>query len=418
MKFTFLGGVGEVGRSGVLVDSEGKRFMLDYGIKVYEGGPAQLPLVPQKRIHEVVISHAHLDHIGFLPMIYERNNARWYGTPPTHALGDLLIKDAMKVQRLNGFENPFTEESFNQAMDNFYALSYGESVHMKSGPELTLHDAGHILGAAMIDLYFEGKRVLYTGDYNLTDTRMHKGASFNQDVDILITESTYAEKEHPNRKEEEKRLIQNVERAIEYGGSALVPVFAVGRSQEVLSILNEAFPDIPMYLDGMAIKASDIYLRYPEYIRNPESLHSALHRSVIVRRINQRKRAVRGQSIIVSPAGMLNGGHVLWYLEHLPPNSTITLTGYVAEGTNGWLLLNKGYVVIDGHERRYDYYVDQVDLSAHAGRHDLLGFIKKTTPELVIVMHGDNCYDFADELQNMGFSAIAPRMGETIPIVK
>ncbi len=417
MKLTFLGGAAEVGRSAVLVETNGRRFMLDYGIKVYEKGPAELPLVPHKRVHEAVISHAHLDHIGFLPMLYESANLPWYGTAPTHALAGLLIKDAMKVQRLNGFENPFTEESFERAMDYFSAVNYEERIQMRCGSTLAFHDAGHILGAAMCEINLERKKLLYTGDFNTTDTRMHNGTSYNEDIDILITESTYAEREHPDRKREEKRLINNVERAIERGGCALVPAFAVGRSQEVLAILHDAFEGVDIYLDGMAIKATDIYLRYPSYLKDPEKLHNAMHDAIIVRRKNQRRRAVKqGGNIIISPAGMLSGGNALWYIDHLPQNSSITLTGYCAEGTNGWLLINKGYIMQEGKEKRFNHYIEQVDLSAHADKSDLWKLIKKTNPELIIAMHGDECFKFADDLRDEGFSAIAPRMGETIPI--
>jgi len=416
MKLTFLGGAGEVGRSGVLVETNGKRFLMDYGIKVEEYGPAELPLVPHGPVHEVVISHAHLDHVGFLPMVYEKHIVPWYATPPTHALAELLIKDAMKVNKINGFENPFTEESFDRAMEHFDPVDYGEKMRMRSGPELTMHDAGHILGAAICEFEIEKKKVVYTGDFNLSDTRMHEGASFSEDIDVLITESTYSEREHSDREGEEKKLVKNVKKALDRGGTALVPVFAVGRAQEVLLILNESFPDVPILLEGMAVKATDIYLRYPEYIRNAKGLHDAMHRAIVVKNPNQRRKATKGGAIVVSPAGMLNGGNALWYLDNLPENSSVTLTGYCAEGTNGWLLLNKGCILDKGKEKKLNYYVEQVDLSAHAGRGDLWKLIKRTSPELIISMHGDSCFQFVDELELEGFSAIAPRIGETIPI--
>lgn len=412
-----LGGAAEVGRSSVLIETEeGKRFLMDYGIKVEEFGPAELPLVPHKSVHEVVISHAHLDHSGFLPMVYERSIVPWHGTPPTHALAELLIQDAMKVNKLNGFENPFTAESFKRAMEHFSPADYGETIHMRCGPKLIMHDAGHILGAAMCEFHIGKKKVLYTGDFNIGETRMHRGASFAEDIDILITESTYSKKEHPERGEEEKKLVKNVKKALGRGGSALVPVFGVGRAQEVLLIMHENLPDVPILLEGMAVKATDIYLRYPEYIKDAKSLHDAMHNAIIVKKPHQRKKATKGGAIVISPAGMLNGGNALWYLSNLPENSSVTLTGYCAEGTNGWMLLNKGSILDQGKEKKLDYYVEQVDLSAHAGRADLWKLIKKTSPELIISMHGDNCFQFVDELELEGFSAIAPRIGETIPI--
>ncbi len=416
MKLTLLGGAAEVGRSAVLIETENKRFLMDYGIKIEEFGPAELPLVPHKSVHEVVISHAHLDHIGFLPMVYEKDIVPWHATPPTNALAELLIADAMKVTKLNGFENPYTLESFKRAMENFSPVDYGETVQMKCGPKLTMHDAGHILGAAICEFEFEKKKVVYTGDFNTSETRMHTGASFAEDIDILITESTYSEKEHPNRGEEEKKLAKNAKKALDKGGMALVPVFGVGRAQEVLLIMHEYFPDVPIYLDGMAVKATDICLRYPEYIKDPKKLHDAMHDAIVVKKPNQRQKAAKGGAIVISPAGMLNGGNALWYLGNMPENSSVSLTGYCAEGTNAWMLLNKGSILDQGREKKMNCYVEQVDLSAHAGRKDLWNLIKRTTPELVVSMHGDSCFKFVDELELEGFTAIAPRIGETIPI--
>jgi putative mRNA 3-end processing factor len=416
MKFTFLGGAGEVGRSAVLVETDNKRFMIDYGIKVMDMGPAELPLVPNKKINEIVISHGHLDHIGFLPMLYENNQIPWYATSPTGALAELLIADAMKVHKLNGFENPYTKESFIRSLENFYPLEYNEPFKMRCGAELILHDAGHILGASMCEFNIEKKKVIYTGDYNFQENEMHKGAKYDTDIDILITESTYAEKEHPPREEEIKRMIENIKYAINRGGCALVPVFAVGRTQEVMSILIDNFDDVPIYLDGMSVKSTDIYLRFPKYIKNPRKLHDAMYYVKVPKKNYHREKALKGGCIIVCPAGMLSGGWALWYLQRLPHYSTVTITGFCAEGTNGRRLLEKGSIIVEGKEKEIKFKTIKVDFSAHVGRTEIFDMIKKSTPELVVCMHGDNCFTFADELRDMGFEAIAPRMGETIPV--
>lgn len=416
MKFTFLGGAGEVGRSGVLVETDNKRFVVDYGIKVMDLGPAELPLVPNKKINEIVISHGHLDHIGFLPMLYENNQVPWYATPPTGALAELLIEDAMKVQKLNGFENPFTKESFIRSLENFYPLDYNETFKMRCGVDLTLHDAGHILGASMCEFQIEKKKVIYTGDFNLDDCEMHNGARYDTDIDILITESTYAEKEHAPREEEVKRMVENIKYAIQRGGCALVPVFAVGRTQEVMSILLDHFDDVPIYIDGMSVKATDIYLRFPRFIKNPGKLHDAMHYVKIPKKPYHREKALKGGCIIVCPAGMLSGGWALWYLNRLPQNSSVTITGYCAEGTNGRRLMEKGTIIVEGKEIEIKHKVIKINLSAHAGRKSLFEMIKRSSPELIVCMHGDNCFTFADELRDKGFEALAPRMGETIPV--
>jgi putative mRNA 3-end processing factor len=166
----------------------------------------------------------------------------------------------------------------------------------------------------------------------------------------------------------------------------------------------------------MSVKATDIYLRFPRFIKNPEKLHDAMHYVKIPKKTYHRERALKGGCIIVCPAGMLSGGWALWYLSRLPQNSSITITGYCAEGTNGRRLLEKGSIIVEGKEKEIKFKTIKVDFSAHVGRTEIFDMIKGSSPELVVCMHGDNCFTFADELRDMGFEAIAPRMGETIPV--
>lgn len=412
MKLTFLGGAREVGRSGVLLESD-KRVLFDYGIKIH--GSTEFPLFPKQRIDAAIITHAHLDHSGHVPYIFQNYELPVYATYPTQALCDLLIKDAVKVQESKGFRVPFSKKALKRALNGFIPLIYGKR-HQFSKMAFTLHDAGHIPGAAIIEAEVEGKRVVYTGDFKMEETHLHEGAQPVEDVDVLMIESTYSRREHPDRKTTEEQLCSEITATLEEGGTVLLPCFAVGRSQEILSILYEHDRNIRPYVDGMARAASSIFMDYPSYLKDARMLRAALQNAFIVNSFGERKRALKEPSVIISPAGMLEGGHAINYLLNLPKNGKVIFTGFSVEDTNGWRLQNKGFVHIDGRDVDVSQPVRYADLSAHAGRKDLLAFIKKANPEKIFCMHGDSCEEFSKELLERGYEACAPKMGETFTV--
>ncbi|MFH1285090.1 MAG: MBL fold metallo-hydrolase, partial [Candidatus Micrarchaeota archaeon] len=293
MEIECLGGAGEVGRSGFLLRGNA-RVLVDYGIKIV--GTAHYP----KRIHEkldgVVISHAHLDHSGFLPYIYEEQSVQCFGTAPTEALCNLLIEDSMKISKDTV---PFGRNSFKRALRSWFPVPYKRRLEMKNWA-LEMHDAGHIPGSAMALIEMNGKRICYSGDFKLQDTELHKGAEPPENVDVLMIESTYANREHPDRKELEKKLKNEIWETLDDGGYVLFPCFAVGRSQEMVQLLNRFKIGEEIYLDGMAKAASDIILDFPSYVRDYDSLLRALKRVHWVRTPGMRKKVLSEPSVIVS----------------------------------------------------------------------------------------------------------------------
>ena len=407
MEFNFLGAAREVGKSAVFVEAGGKRVLLDYGVKLFGGGityPAGV-----KKLDAAIISHAHLDHSGSLPAIYDKHEVPWFGTFPTQALSDILIHDSVKVQK---GQVPFALASIKRAGKNFVPLQYKVPYHFDKGFEITLHDAGHIPGAAMVELNAEGKRILYTGDYKLGDTRMHEAAKTVKDVDYLITESTYSEREHPDRRKAEEQLYKRVMQAVDAGGTALLPCFAVGRSQEIMRVIRAFDKHVPIFFDGMAKAATEVIMDYPSYYRKPDELSEAAESIEWVYSAKQRGKAVAGGGVIISTAGMLTGGPVLWYIRNINAESTITLTGYGVQETNAWYLLNKQMVIIDGREIPIRNSVEYIDFSAHASGSELIKFVEKANPQKVFCIHGDHCPEFAAKLKERGFDAYAPELDE------
>lgn len=409
MKLTFLGGSQEVGRSAFLLEDE-KRLLLEYGIKLHNR--TQYPMPFQGFVNYVILSHAHLDHSGFIPAVYQYCSPPCIATYPTQALSALLVKDSMKVQKLKKQKVNFTTADFKKMLSSFIPLAYRQNFQLSKRMSMMFTDAGHIPGSTILSIQVGDRKVVYTGDFKLGETWMHKGAECIEECDVLIIESTYSDREHPDRKKLEEELYSEIISVLERGGNALLPCFAVGRSQEVIQLLRYFDGEIKIYLDGMAKTASQIILDYPSYIKNAKYLRSCLKTVEWVNSPGQRRKALSKPSVVVSPAGMLEGGPALRYALSLNQESEIILTGFQVPGTNGRMLLEQHKIKVDGVVHKVDTPVKYFDLSAHASRSDLLRFIEKASPEKIFCVHGETCDSFAEELRAKGYDAVAPKNGE------
>ncbi|VVC04288.1 Ribonuclease J [Candidatus Bilamarchaeum dharawalense] len=406
-----LGASREVGRSAFMLRTD-KNILLDYGIKIFdESNLPKFPLETSLKPDMMLLSHAHLDHSGCIPALYRDNKITWYSTPPTKDICEILWLDSMKIM---GDGLPYRLGHFNKALKHWDPLLYKKPIQTGQ-TRIELFDAGHISGASMIDIEYKGKTFFYTGDFKCDETMMHKGAKFIDGVDTLMIESTYAQKDHPPRKEVEQRLMEEIYDTLESGGNVLLPSFALGRTQELIALIRSYDENVPVYVDGMGKEISRIYMQYPSYIKDPEKFKRAIRSVNLVAGIPDKKAATRQPSVIITSSGMMNGGPVLNYLFNLNSNSKIILTGYCVEGTNGNTLLNQGFITQDGEQLQVDLPIEYLDLSAHAGRTDLIKFIKKAGPEKVLLVHGDHPEEFAKELKEQhGFDALAPLPGERV----
>jgi putative mRNA 3-end processing factor len=412
LEIQFLGGASEVGRSAILLRGS-KRIIMDYGIKLDH--KTEYPL-PVGRIDACVLSHAHIDHSGNLPFLYKDGMPATYGTEPTRELSNLLIEDSMKVGKKNHQPPKFNKHNLRSFLERFSSHEFGEEIDLGEYT-VTLYDAGHISGSAITKIASRktGRRLVYTGDFKL-EPQMIQGSADIMKSDILITETTYANREHPEREELMRKFVDDVRQTLDSGGTALIPSFAVGRAQEILAVLHKNKLTDYVFIDGMARKATQIAMRYPEFIRNAELLRDAIEKITWIGSGEHRGSAVSGPSIILTTAGMLNGGPVLNYITKLGPSSKIFLTGYQVDGTNGRKLMNGKPLDIDGRKEvvrtPWVYY----DFSAHAGKSDLYEYVRKSSPEIVICIHGDQkvANEFAESLKAEGFKAHAPRQGDII----
>ncbi len=412
-----LGASQEVGRSAFVLQTD-RRVLLDYGVKIFdEAGKPTYPMKPDKvKLDAAFVSHAHLDHSGYVPYIYSFSKIPWYSTPPTYDIADILWKDSMKIQ---GSGLPWTNAHYKKALNYWHPLMYNHRVGVGE-TDFEFKDAGHIIGAAMIEAYYKDKRILYTGDFKMEKTRLHDGAKhLKEKADALIIESTYADREHPDRKELEKKFSDEIYETINEGGTVLCPAFAVGRSQELIRIIRAYHKDVPIYLDGMAREVAQVYMKYRKYVREYEDFVEDIEGITLVESVEERKHATEGGSVIVSTAGMMEGGPALNYVKYLNRYSKIIFTGYCVEGTNGWLLQHEGQLRVDKNILEIGLPVEYFDFSAHAGKKDLWELVKEVSPDKVVCVHGDRerTLQFAQELKDAGYDAVAPKQGDKVNLV-
>ena len=416
----FLGAASEVGRSGFVVDV-GEKILLDYGVKLTPKG-IEYPLPVTENLAAVVISHAHLDHTGQLPHLFTKSNTMTYMTPPTLELSKMLWFDTLKIAGLEAMDASFSKQEIHAVEKFTFAVHYNRKLKVGENTSIELTDAGHIAGSAITKLTSpRDKTIVYTGDIRLDDTRLQVGADLPKgDCDALIIESTYGDRDHDDRKETEKTFVGDIQDTIDRGGTALVSSFAVGRSAEMVDILNEYNLNADIYLDGMCQKAARIYMSYPKYIRNPSFLKKSLDRAHWVKNISMRKAALKKPSVIVTTSGMLQGGPVYAYLPEIykDENSKLFLTGYQVEGTPGRILLETGKINLNGIVVKPKMKVEKYDFSSHAGKSELLKIIAKLNPKKVVLVHGDIevMKKLLKTLKSEGFDAVAPHIGDELVI--
>ncbi len=413
MQLEILGNGGEVGRSAFLLDDGKKKIMLDYGVKL-QPEPPQYPMLAKP--DAVILTHAHLDHSGSLPRLYANRRPTLVMNDVTLELTNLLVEDSIKVGKKQGYPVPFGIPELRRMNKATKFANYGENFRIGS-MKCSLHDAGHIPGSASI-LVENGKRIFYTGDIQTESSNLLHSCRLPKKVDVLILESTYGERIRRKRGDEEQRFLESVEEALAKEEIALIPVFAVGRAQEILLLLEKYANKIA--LDGMAKKASDIISQYGAYLKDRKRLKEILKKVHWVHTRKQRNQALKKYPIAVSSAGMLGGGPAIHYLREIKarPESKVIFAGFLVEDSPGRNLIQTK--IFETAEERFHVHceLEQFELSAHADHNGLLSIIRKTNPEKVICIHGDSTKSFANIIENEfpGIEAIAPKNGDVIKI--
>jgi putative mRNA 3-end processing factor len=414
LRIGFLGGAREVGRIGISVKSEKTQVLLDYGVMLdHEPG---FPMhVPPKEVDALILTHSHLDHSGALPIFYIEGKRPLYTNKLNLELTQLLIRDFI---HLSGYYLPFEYLELGTMMRSNKHLDFG--VEEKVGNmRFQLLNAGHTPGSAHVLIETDGKRLLYTSDFNTDESKLLAGSTMDYgDLDAVIIESTYANEDHTDRIELEKRFVESITEVVEKGGIVLVPAFGVGRSQEMATILAAHHFEYPIVLDGMTREASRIIMNYKEFLRDPKIFMDAMHSADWVEGWRDRRRALKTPSVIISTAGMLKGGPAAFYVSKIgkKANNAIFLVSYQIPGTPGKELLDKGICTIDGKVRKVKARYEHFDFSSHCGASQLKNAVRKIggRPKIFAV-HGaeGNCELFANWAKTeLGLEAYAPKTGD------
>ncbi|VVB98515.1 Ribonuclease J [uncultured archaeon] len=449
LRVSFLGGFREVGRSCMLVQTAHSKVLVDCGVNPVTGEPTKAyPYLNMMgfsldQLDAVVISHGHMDHMGFLPYLYQYGyDGPVYCTPPTRDFMALLQQDYVNLMKRSfNVEPPYSKKEIQKELRHIIPVDYGEVVDITPEIKMTLYNAGHILGSAMVHLHVgEGlHNLVYSGDIKFGFTRLFDPANTGfPRVETLFVESTYGgwDDTMPARAESEMALIKVIKETVDKKGSVLIPVFAVGRSQEILLVLEDYYkrnPDfnVPVYIDGMVLEASAIHTAYPEYLRENLqkrilSNQSPFESPMIKVAKGEDKDTIIGSgepAIILAPSGMLNGGPSYEYMRKMAHDekNTMIFVGYQSALSLG-AKIQKGMkeIPITGEDGRTDLLkinmrIETVEgFSGHSDRPQLMAFLKNVAPnpERIFTMHGD--WSKAEDLAK-GASMMLKR-GVTAPL--
>lgn len=412
MQIMPIGAGNEVGRSCCILKFMGKTIMFDCGVHPAYSGIASLPFfdaIEPEEIDLVLITHYHLDHAAGLPFLMERTNfnpnARVFMTQPTRAIYKALLSDFVRVSRnAPGEDSLYTEEDVNRTMSRIEVVDYHAEVNVK-GIKFRPFYAAHVLGGAMFMVEIAGVRVLYTGDYSREEDRHLKAAEIPPfRPDVLIVESTYGVQEHEGRRIREKRFTDRVARVVRGGGRVLMPVFALGRAQELLLILDEfweANPDlrhVPIYYaSAIAQRCMPVYQTYVnmmnDNVRRRFEISNPFHFKHVknIKGINQ--FADDGPCVFMASPGMLQNGLSRELFERWCTNKQngLVLSGYSVEGTLAKKVLTEPETVtrLDGRQVKLACSVDYITFAAHADFKETRMFVDELKPDHCVLVHGE-----------------------------
>jgi uncharacterized protein len=419
-----LGGVKQVGRSCFIVMTSESKVMLDCGINPAE--PEPLSAFPRldcfnfnfDELDAVIISHAHIDHQGFLPTLFKYGfNGPVYCTEPTLPLMTLLQMDSVKIAKSNGTYLPFEVRDVHEVIKHCITIPYGKPTDISPDITITLNNAGHIMGSATVHLNISGvHNILYSGDYKYAKTQLLDGTlSIYPRVETLITESTYGNSTDvmPEQAVVYRSFTDNINRTLTGGGKVLIPVPAVGRAQEIMLVLDKEMRagrlmESPIYIEGMISEASAVHMSYAHYlgydVRKSVSQGINPFQSEYFTVVNGPANRAdvlneEAPSIIMATSGMLEGGPSVEYFKEIAPSdrNRIIFVSYQINGTLGRRVLDGTMNEVSMLDKNGKLKVIPVrcetkridGFSGHSDFNQIMNFVSRVKPKRVLVNHGE-----------------------------
>jgi len=445
-RIVFLGAGREVGRSSFLLQTKESNILLDCGLGAGNYSEDKYPIlnIPEfdiQNLDAVIISHAHLDHVGFIPYLFRIG---WRGpvylTEPTRDIAALVLLDYLKVSNKQSKNPIFTSKEIKLFLKHSITLNYSEVTDITGDIKISLHNANHIIGSSMVHINIEGKHnVLYTGDYRFNKMPLlERPNTIYQRLETLIIESTYGgfNDKHPSREETEALFIHDIKETIEKGGKVLIPVLAVGRGQDVLltllnAIENKILPEVNIYLEGIVWETSMIHTAYPEFLSKEirekiESGKNPFERENVIRASKKEREQIitsKEPSIIIATSGMMQGGPILDYFSYAAEDekNLLAFVSYQAQGTLGRTILDgQREIVLNDRKINIKMKVNKYEgFSGHADHFESISFIKylRPKPKQVITIHGEipKPYELASKIyRKFGIYSYAPKNGDII----
>ncbi|KAI5187009.1 cleavage and polyadenylation specificity factor subunit 3 [Nematocida homosporus] len=440
-----LGAGNEVGRSCVVVRFRGSTVMFDCGVHPAHGGLSSLPffdLIDPAEIDAVLVTHFHLDHAGALPYFTERTSftGKVYMTHPTRAIFRWLLNDYVRVSNASSKNDLFSEKELAQCYDRIIPVDYGQEIRLSSSLTFIAYNAGHVLGAAMFLVRTDDLSLLYTGDYSREEDRHLKAAQVPPSrVDVIVAESTYGVQCHQSKEERESRFTAGVAEIVKRGGKCLLPVFALGRAQELLLILDEFWESrrdlqgVPIfYASALAKRCMAVYQTYinmmNDKIQGMAEISNPFHFKYVQSIRNVEAYEDRGPCVVMASPGMLQHGlsRDLFELWCGDKRNGCIIAGYCVEGTLAKELLCEPEEVLSlkGHRIAVRSSVDYVSFSAHVDFMQNAEFIEGCKAPEVVLVHGESsemarlksALVHRAEMRAADMSVHTPRNGEWVEI--
>ena len=451
MQLTFLGATGTVTGSKYLVSTGDKKILVDCGLfqgykQLRRRNWAPLPVLAGD-IDAVVLTHAHLDHTGYLPLLVKKGfRGQAYCSEATRDLCGLLLPDSGYLQEeeaayanRRGYSKHrpalplYTAAEAERSLSCLKPVALKRDIALPGDVTLRLHPAGHLLGASLVELRYDGQTLLFTGDLGRPDDPIMVAPAAVARADYLVVESTYGDRRHEDG-DPKKQLMEVVNRTAERGGAVIVPSFAIGRAQLLLHLVHtlkeeRAIPDIPVFLNSpMAISATELYHTYRSEHRLSPAECDGIHTvAKMVNTVEESKRLndFRGPMIVISASGMATGGRVLHHLKAFAPDerNTILFVGYQAGGTRGAALVGgANSIKIHGEYIPVRAEVSSIDsFSAHADYSEILRWLEnfERPPRRTFVTHGEATAADAMRLrieETFGWSVDVPDYLQTVEL--
>ncbi|MBN1941091.1 MAG: beta-CASP ribonuclease aCPSF1 [Candidatus Diapherotrites archaeon] len=418
-----LGGFRQVGRSCMLVETPHTKVMLDCGINVANDSPGEaFPYLESlhfslDRLDAIVVGHAHMDHSGFIPYLFKSGyRGPVYCTPATRDLMTLLQFDYVDIMAKEGKKSPYSERDVKEMVKHCIPRDFRDVTDIAPDMRLTLHNAAHILGSASVHINIGNgsHNLVYTGDIKNGFTRLFNNVDIRYPrLETLIIESTYGGRDdiQPNRQDAEERMLRVVKETIQNDGNVLIPVFAVGRAQELMLVMENFYRkgllDAKCYVDGMTREASAIHTAYPEYLREGVQRRILQNDSPFTAEIfataNGKNRTEVLQEkgiIIIASSGMLTGGPSLEYFYNMAEdqNNSMIFIGYQGEGSLG-RKVQSGIKTMPISDKKgktkalnINMRIETIEgFSGHSDRNQLANYIRalKPKPKRILVNHGE-----------------------------